>query len=88
MPPEEQTSSSNGRNGSWLEYARLVLSELSRLQEELDKTNSRLTTTREKDIPNILTEIATLKVKAAFWGAIAGAIFSGIVFAVASAIFK
>jgi hypothetical protein len=77
--------SSNENNG-WTTYGKLVLSELERLQNEQDKTNIRVALTREKDLPELRTEIATLKTKAAIYGAIAGAIFSAIAFAVAELI--
>jgi len=55
----------DGSNG-WNEWSRHVLAELRRLNDWCE----RLTETQQK----ILTEIATLKVKAGVWGAIAGLI--------------
>lgn len=58
MPPKDE-------NG-WNEYAKLVLSEL----ERLDKWCGQIATEQQ----NIRIEIAKLKVKSGVWGAVAGAI--------------
>ena len=50
----------------WSEYRRLVMQELERLGGELNGLKAELGRAH--------TEIATLKVKAGFWGAVAGAI--------------
>jgi hypothetical protein len=54
-------------NGStWVEYQRLVLSELERHTKELQGMHD--------EIAGIRIEIAMLKVKAGVWGALAGMI--------------
>jgi hypothetical protein len=67
--------------GSWTELGQLVLSELERHDDRADKIESRIADIKEKDIPRIDTEIATLKTKAMMYGAIAGTLFSGLAFA-------
>lgn len=57
MPPEPHES-------SWVEYQRLVLSELERHTKDLDALRKELQIIRE--------EIVMLKVKAGVWGAVAG----------------
>jgi hypothetical protein len=50
----------------WLEYRKLILSELERVSRELRDLNEK--------VLEIHTEIAMLKVKSGLWGALAGAI--------------
>jgi len=50
----------------WNEWSRHVLSELERLSDNCDKINEKLMI--------ISSEIASLKVKAGVWGALAGMI--------------
>jgi hypothetical protein len=50
----------------WLEYRKLILSELERVSRELRDLNQK--------VSDIHTEIAMLKVKSGLWGALAGAI--------------
>ena len=73
----------NGSNG-WTRYGKLVLSELERLQGDIDKIDERETDTRENLIPSMNDKITALRVQAGFIGAIAGAIFSAIMYAVLS----
>lgn len=73
----------NGSNG-WTRYGKLVLSELERLQGDIDKIDQRETDTRESLIPKLENKITALEVKAFFIGGIAGAVFSAIMFAVMS----
>ncbi len=60
MTEREQTS------GGWGEYQRLVLSELGRLNDNMEE--------RDKVIQGIQVQLATLQVKAGVWGLIGGAI--------------
>lgn len=78
--PETQ----NGQ--SWAVYMKLVLSEIERLQESIDKLEDRIREIKEKDLPHIETELATLKTKAMIIGALSGTIFSAIAIAVAELI--
>lgn len=54
------------RAGDWVEYQRLVLAELER--------HSLSLTDIAKDVSNVKTEIALLKLKSGLWGAVAGMI--------------
>jgi len=56
----------NTKDNGWNEWSRHVLKELDRLNGCQGKI--------EKDIKKISVDIATLKVKAGVWGAIAGLI--------------
>lgn len=84
----QEPSNGNGSNGSngWTTYGKLVLTELERHQDSLDKIDSKIATIKEVDLPNIRTELATLKTKAMLLGAVAGTLFSGLVFAIFSAL--
>lgn len=63
-------STDRGGN-SWTKYQELVLAELKRLSQEQKATNSKLTAIR--------IELATLKAKAATWGAVAGFVVTTLV---------
>lgn len=56
--------------GDWTEYQRLVLAELERHGRMLTALDDRM----REELSGIRVEIATLKVKAGVWGAIAGLI--------------
>ena len=49
---------------NWAEYQHLVLAELERLDESINKLNDKMSTMSE--------EIQVLKFKAGLWGALAG----------------
>jgi len=53
---------------SWIEYRRLVLAELERINEWLSKIEERTQTTRR--------DVAVLQVKCGMWGAAAAVIVS------------
>lgn len=55
---------------SWDSYQKLVLAELQRLDKWCTLIDSKTN--------DILIEIATLKTKSAFWGAIGGVVFAAI----------
>ena len=55
---------------SWNEWQKLVLDKLDTIDEVKDDVKEIMT----NDLPHIREEIATLKVKAGIWGAIAGAL--------------
>lgn len=87
-----QGDSLNG-NGGWASYGKLVLSELERLQDELDKVQVRVAIIKEQEIPHLYAAIAAVKlelkqdivaiqVKAALFGAIAGTVFSAAMVAI------
>ncbi len=60
--------------GDWGEYRTLILAELKRLNEGIDAVKLKVEQLHASDIGNIKAEIAVLKVKAAIWGSVAGAI--------------
>lgn len=60
--------------GTWGEYQRLVLGELERLNEGMEK--------RDAAIQDMKTQIAILQVKSGVWGMIGGAITVAITLAV------
>lgn len=62
----------NGNStSSWAMWQRLVLSEIRRLDEKCKE----LETSKNE----VMIKLAVLQTKAAWWGAIAGAIFTGII---------
>ena len=66
----------------WLEYRRLVLNELERLDEaikNLDKKLDERDKAQDVKVSAINLELLTLKIKASVYGALAGAIFSALV---------
>ena len=66
----------------WLEYRRLVLNELERLDEAIKNLNKKLDErdkAQDVKVSAINLELLTLKIKASVYGALAGAIFSALV---------
>lgn len=59
---------------NWLEYRKLVLSELERLNVVILTLGKKLDDFKEVEISNIKVQIAMLNVKAGVWGAVAGLI--------------
>jgi hypothetical protein len=73
-PPFEGRMSD--RNG-WDEWGQHVLTELQRLNSNIEKMDSRHTAHREdtaKEIGGMKSEIAVLHVKAGLWGVFGGAL--------------
>jgi hypothetical protein len=60
-----------GDNSPWSEYRRLVLSELERINDTLDKI--------QRDLSGIKTEVEILKFKASVWGVAAGGVSGAVV---------
>ena len=87
LPLQSNTPEDPGNGNGWSTYAKLVLSELERLEDSNNKTDNRVTDLTEKVIPYIHTEIATLQTKAMIFGAGAGFIVSAICVAIAEYIF-
>ena len=66
----------------WLEYRRLVLNELERLDEAIKNLDTKLderNKAQDTKVSAINLELLTLKIKASVYGALAGAIFSALV---------
>jgi len=57
-------------SNSWNEYRRLVLAHLERHEEQLSAIETK--------VESVRTEIALLKVKSSFFGALSGGIAAGI----------
>lgn len=79
------------QGAGWLEYRRLVLNELERLDEaikNLDKKLDERDKAQDVKVSAINLELLTLKIKASVYGAIAGAIFSGIVAVITALIYR
>lgn len=57
---------------SWVEYRRLILQALERLDGEIRGLNAKMDAFRADDIATIKVEVAMLKVKAGMWGAVMG----------------
>ncbi len=66
----------------WNTYQALVLDELRKHGERLDKIDDKVDKVRTIDIPALKVDIAFLKVKAGIWGAVAGMIPVMLAFAV------
>jgi len=65
-PSKKELTASGGDSGDWGQWSNLVLAELKRLNESIEKVREDLTT--------VTLDVATLKVKSSLWGAMAGAI--------------
>jgi hypothetical protein len=63
----------------WGEYRRLVLAELERIARDMESLADKVERFRADELAAIRTEVALLKQKAAFWGAIAGVIVTVLV---------
>lgn len=75
----------------WLEYRRLVLNELERLDDAIKNLDEKLDKRdKEQDakVSAINLELLTLRVKAGIYGALAGAIFSTLVAIVTALIYR
>ena len=60
--------------GDWGEYRRLILAELTRLNDGISEVKAQISVLRSDDIAQMKAEIAVLKFKAGVWGLVAGAI--------------
>jgi hypothetical protein len=58
----------------WTEYRRLVLGQLEKLESSISRLDGKLESFRNSEIAELKVEVAMLKVKAGFWGAIGAAI--------------
>ena len=58
--------------GDWGGYRRLILSQLTGLQNELGSIRNELKSFREEEMASIKVEIALLKLKSSLWGAALG----------------
>jgi hypothetical protein len=61
--------------GEWSDYQLMVLDKLDSLKDAQEKSEGRLRSTQEKveeRLRTIETEIALLRLKSSFWGAVAG----------------
>jgi hypothetical protein len=59
---------------AWGEYRMLVLAELKRLTEAIADVKEKIDELQSRDISELRSEIAILKLKSGMWGLIAGAI--------------
>lgn len=59
---------------SWVEYRRLILQALERMDSEIGKVNGKIDQFRAEDIASLKVEVAMLKVRAGMWGAVSGLI--------------
>lgn len=58
----------------WLEYRRLILSELERISKALGEVDKKVDALRTDDLSSLKVEIAMLKVKSGAWGGLGGLI--------------
>jgi|ETNvirenome_6_85_1030632.scaffolds.fasta_scaffold03906_9 hypothetical protein len=77
-------NNSNQRSNGWGEYEKLVLNEL----ERLNKWSESFAKHVDEELTKTKVEIATLKVKAAMWGALAAAVAGPIVAIIANILIK
>ena len=54
--------------GDWVQYRRLILSELKRLGADLEDLGNKLSKFQTEEVSQIKVDIAMLKVKAGMWG--------------------
>lgn len=64
---------------SWGEYRRLILAELERINGSVEDVKRKIEVFRQDDISQIKTDIALLKLQAAFWGAAASIAVTSII---------
>lgn len=57
-------------NNGWTQWEKHVLAELKRLNDNMERTETK----NDDDHRELFSSIATLRVKAGVWGAMAGAI--------------
>ncbi len=69
----------NDQLDGWAEYRKLILSELERLNNTIDRLDEKIDQLRQFDIADMKMEIAMLKTKAGLLGAIGGSIGGSIV---------
>lgn len=62
----------------WIEYRRLILSELDRVGKEIRAIHEKVDAFRVNDLATIKTDIALLKFQAGLWGAIGGTLFGAV----------
>jgi hypothetical protein len=67
----------------WKEHQIMVLKELERNAEEVEKVRRAISAIRETDLPALRQDIAVLKTKAMLWGGVAGTVFGAVAAAVA-----
>jgi len=60
--------------GDWGEYRRLILAELTRLNDGISEVKAQIAVLRSDDISEMKAEIAVLKFKAGVWGLLGGLI--------------
>jgi serine/threonine protein kinase HipA of HipAB toxin-antitoxin module len=70
------------RDAGWMEYRRLILSELERVGREISLINAKIDRFRQEDLAQIKTDLALLKFQAGAWGAGGGILFGAIMTAV------
>ena len=73
-----------GDADGWSEYRRLILSELMRIEKEMQALNQKIDTITNGDINNLKIQVAMLNVKSGIIGAIAGMTMSGVITAIFS----
>lgn len=59
-------------NEPWVEYRRLILAELERLNVGVQGLTTQIVEVRVTDLAEIRSEIGMLKVKAGVWGIVGG----------------
>jgi hypothetical protein len=59
--------------GDWSEHRRLILAELQRLTTDVGAIRDKIDEFRQRDVADLRTEIALLKLKSSLWGAVLGA---------------
>jgi hypothetical protein len=64
----EQPPNDNG----WLEYRRLILAEIERINRGIQDIGEKLERLRSEDLNEVKIDIAMLQVKSGAWGALAG----------------
>ena len=54
--------------GDWMQYRRLILSELKRISADMESVAEKFDLFRREEVSQIKVDIAMLKVKAGVWG--------------------
>lgn len=56
----------------WIENRKLIVNELTRLANDVHAIRETFNAFRQKDIADLRTDIALLKLKSSLWGAVLG----------------
>lgn len=72
----EEHNGDHRRSNDWIEYRRLILSQLEEIGKDITTIYGKLERVRTEDLAQIKLDIALLKLQAMMWGALGGTVLS------------